>query len=221
MTNRVTPENITDLEEGQVFVFGSNLSGIHGAGAARTALKWGATWGVGVGLLGRTYAIPTKSENIERTLTVEEIKPYVDHFIHLAKITSNFHYLVTEIGCGLAGHRPQDIAPLFRDAVGVENISLPQSFWSVIGVEGKRGPNDGNYMHAAICAAAKHIKSAQILYSEGHYRHSVSRVIPPAHPLRTIMTELSLLDNEYCKDANKSPNKELFSTYEPPIENTK
>lgn len=129
MKDRTTPDNITKLEPNEIFLFGSNQGGKHGKGAAKTALGWGAKWGQAAGLQGRTYGIPTKDASIRRTLTVEEIKPYVDEFIQFAKDHPHLHFYVTEIGCGLANHKPKDIAPLFAEAVEVENISLPAKFW--------------------------------------------------------------------------------------------
>lgn len=126
---RITPESISKLEQGYIFVFGSNLSGRHGKGAAKTALGWGAKWGQGAGLQGRTYGIPTKDASIRRTLTIEEIKPFVDEFIEFARSRKDLIFLVTEIGCGLAGYKPKDIAPLFEKAIDVENIYLPERFW--------------------------------------------------------------------------------------------
>jgi len=126
---RTTPDEIKKLEQGQIFVFGSNLSGRHGKGAAKTALGWGAKWGQAAGLQGRTYGIPTKDASIRRTLTIIEIKPFVDEFIEFAKNNPDMIFLITEIGCGLAGHKQKDIAPLFLDAVNVENIYLPEKFW--------------------------------------------------------------------------------------------
>lgn len=126
---RITPENITKLEAGFIFVFGSNLSGRHGKGAAKTALGWGAKWGQADGLQGRTYGIPTKDATIRRTLTIEEIKPFVNDFIEFAKTRPDLTFLVTEIGCGLAGYKPKDIAPLFENAIYVHNIYLPIRFW--------------------------------------------------------------------------------------------
>ena len=129
MTERITPDNITSLADNQIFVFGSNLSGRHGKGAAKTALGWGAIWGQASGLQGRTYAIPTKDANIRRTLTIREIKPFVDEFIEFAKNNSSLIFLVTEIGCGLAGLRPKEVAPLFKEAINITNIYLPSRFW--------------------------------------------------------------------------------------------
>lgn len=126
---RVTPDEITKLGETEIFVFGSNQNGRHGKGAAKTALGWGAKWGQAEGLQGRTYGIPTKDASIRRTLRLDEISPYVDRFIEFAKESPDLIFLVTEIGCGLAGYKPKDIAPLFEKAVDVENIYLPAKFW--------------------------------------------------------------------------------------------
>lgn len=118
-----TPERITDLKADEIFVFGSNLAGMHGAGAAYVAFqKFGAVMGCGVGLRGQSYAIPTMQGG------VETIKPYVDEFITFAKSRPDLFFYVTRIGCGIAGFRDKDIAPLFKEAAGVENICLPKSF---------------------------------------------------------------------------------------------
>lgn len=127
--NRITPDNITELKTKQIFVFGSNEGGRHGRGAAKTAMKWGAKYGQASGLQGRTYGIPTKNKNISRTLTIDEIKPYVDEFIEFAKSRPDLIFLVTEIGCGLAALKPKQVAPLFAAALEVENVWLPDKFW--------------------------------------------------------------------------------------------
>lgn len=121
-------ETITKLRENEIFVFGSNLSGRHGKGAAKQALSWGARWGQASGLQGKTYGIPTKDASIRRTLSVSEIKPFVDRFIEFAKENPHLTFLVTEIGCGLAGYKPKDIAPLFKAALVIDNIKLPERF---------------------------------------------------------------------------------------------
>lgn len=124
---RVTPEWIDDLQENQVFVFGSNLAGMHGGGAARVArLRFGAVMGKGVGMQGRSYAIPTMQGG------TGTIRPYVNDFIAYAKEHPELTFLVTPIGCGIAGFEPEDIAPLFEEASNVENIWLPKSFWEVL-----------------------------------------------------------------------------------------
>lgn len=120
---KYTPEFISSLRPNEIFVFGSNLAGHHGGGAARAAhMKFGAVWGHGVGLQGQSYAIPTMQGG------VDTIKPYVDRFIHFAKIHPELTFYVTRIGCGIAGFKDEEIAPLFRDALDVENIILPKSF---------------------------------------------------------------------------------------------
>ena len=120
---RYTPERILELKEGEIFVFGSNLAGAHGGGAAWLAYnRFGAVWGEGVGMHGRTYAIPTMQGG------VDTIKPYVDDFILFAKEHRELTFLVTRIGCGIAGFRDEEIAPLFREAICVENIILPKEF---------------------------------------------------------------------------------------------
>lgn len=124
---RTSSGRIEQLAENEIFVFGSNLAGMHGGGAARLArLKWGAVMGQGVGLQGRTYAIPTMQGG------PETIKPYVDEFIAFAKAHPGLRFLVTEIGCGIAGFTPSQIAPLFAGAADVPNILLPARFWDVL-----------------------------------------------------------------------------------------
>lgn len=128
MYNRqYTPERIISLAENEIFVFGSNLAGFHGGGAARLAYeRFGAVWGKGVGLYGQTYAIPTMQGG------VETIKPYVDEFIGFAREHKELVFLVTRIGCGIAGFRDEEIAPLFREAIDDENIILPETFMEVM-----------------------------------------------------------------------------------------
>lgn len=118
-----TPDRINHLGDDEIFVFGSNLAGAHGGGAARIAYdKFGAVWGKGVGLYGHTYAIPTMHGG------VDAIKPYVDEFIAFAKSHPEYFFYVTRIGCGIAGFKDRDIAPLFSAAIGVDNICLPRGF---------------------------------------------------------------------------------------------
>ena len=118
---RTTPEFITELQPNEIFVFGSNLRGMHGGGAAYIAhRKFGAIMGQGVGLQGQSYGIPTMQGG------VETIKPYVDEFIEFAKEHQNLTFLVTRIGCGIAGFTDDEISPLFKAAHEVENIVLPE-----------------------------------------------------------------------------------------------
>lgn len=122
-TREFTPERIMTLKPNEIFVFGSNLDGFHGGGAARIAMdRFGAVWGQGVGLQGQCYAIPTMQGG------VETIKPYVDEFIAFAGQHPEYKFLVTRIGCGIAGFADEEIAPLFQEALNVENIILPREF---------------------------------------------------------------------------------------------
>lgn len=128
---RVTPERITSLTTGQIFVFGSNEGGNHGRGAAETAVQWGARKSVPEGKAGQTYAIPTKSARL-RTLCVRDISTYVNRLVDFADRHSLLDFLVTEVGCGLAGYKPEDIAPLFEGAIDMSNVYLPLRFWQVL-----------------------------------------------------------------------------------------
>ena len=123
-----TPECINSLSENEVFVFGSNLRGWHQGGAAKHAHRYfGAIWGQGVGLQGQSYAIPTMQGGIET------IQPYVDDFIVFAQTHPELRFLVTRIGCGIAGFKDEEIAPLFRKALCLDNIVLPYEFVKVLG----------------------------------------------------------------------------------------
>jgi hypothetical protein len=115
-----------------IFVFGSNLMGIHGAGAAKFAMEnHGAVMGKGIGHHGQSYAIPTK-ESPYRTLPLIEINHYVAQFMSFARFFDmpkpSFTFIVTPIGCGLAGYTPEDIAPMFRLAKSLKNVRLPPEF---------------------------------------------------------------------------------------------
>ena len=108
-------------------MFGSNLEGAHYGGAAYAAMRFfGAKLGQGVGLQGQSYAIPTMQGG------VETIKPYVDDFIAFAESHSELVFLVTRIGCGIAGFKDEEIAPLFKKALGIDNIVLPVTFIRIL-----------------------------------------------------------------------------------------
>lgn len=125
--SRITPSRVSSLRPDEVFVFGSNLLGIHAGGAARMALQhFGAEMGKGVGIQGQSYAIPTMQGG------VETIRSYVADFLTFASQHPGYRFLVTPIGCGIAGFEPEDIAPLFGGAKRLQNVSLPEEFWDVI-----------------------------------------------------------------------------------------
>ena len=121
---RTSPTRVESLEPQQVFVFGSNAGGMHGAGAARTAMeRFGAVWGEGHGLHGQSYAIDTMSG-------LGVIEREVATFLGFAAEHPELEFLVTEIGCGIAGYRPEQIAPLFREAG--RNVRLPERFAALL-----------------------------------------------------------------------------------------
>ena len=122
----VASDRIASLGENEIFVFGSNIQGSHGGGAAWYAHKnFGAEWGVGEGLTGRTYALPTMEGPTS-------LKHAVDNFVACAKQHPELTFLVTAVGCGIAGYRPDEVAPLFKEATSLENVFLPQVFWEVL-----------------------------------------------------------------------------------------
>lgn len=121
---------ITKLKQNEIFVFGSNLAGRHGAGAALMAKKrFGAANGIGEGMQGQCYAIPTKDQRLQ-VLPLDQIRKHVMKFLDYADDQFEFDYLVTEIGCGLAGYKPHQIAPFFASAN--PNVILPESFKCLI-----------------------------------------------------------------------------------------
>ena len=125
--NRVTSDYVDTLNPNEIFVFGSNRQGYHGGGAAAMAhMFFGAIWGQGVGLQGQSYAIPTMDDD------VRIVGWYVEEFIVFAREHQELHFLVTEIGCGIAGFTPEEIAPLFHSAIALDNVSLPKRFWVVL-----------------------------------------------------------------------------------------
>ena len=128
--DRITPSVVETLRENEVFVFGSDLRGIHCGGSAYQALRrFGAILGQGAGPQGRSYAIPTIVGGLEH------IRPYVDEFFAYAESHPGESFLVTPVGCGIAGFTPHEIAPLFARARQVRNVCLPESFWRQIGMD--------------------------------------------------------------------------------------
>ena len=122
--HRVTPGWIDEMDENEVFVFGSNTRGIHDGGASFTAVQYfGAIVGQSEGPQGQSYAIPTDGAGLT------DIQASVNRFVIYAKAHPHLTFLVTEIGCGTAGYHPMEISPMFKDAVAVPNICLPKIFW--------------------------------------------------------------------------------------------
>lgn len=126
LPTNVTPSQVNVLADGEIFVFGSNFHGAHMGGAARVAKeKYGAVWGIGEGLQGKSYAIPTMEG-------LENLAPAVQRFTSFAKQHQELKFFVTAIGCGIAGYQPEEIAPMFLEAARLPNVFLPISFWKVI-----------------------------------------------------------------------------------------
>ena len=126
-TSMTTPTNITTLGPNEVFVFGSNLAGRHGKGAALTAQRnFGARYGQGIGPMGQSYGIATKGWRME-VLPLPEIGQQVERFLRYARAHPDLKFFVTEIGCGLAGYQPRNIAPLFGSDIPA-NVVLPAAF---------------------------------------------------------------------------------------------
>lgn len=118
-----TPEFITSLKDNEIFVFGSNIRGMHGGGAARAAWqKFNAEWGVGEGLTGKCYALPTMEGGLDY------IQGKVNNFIACAKSHPELKFYVTKVACGIAGFSIREIGPLFKSALPLENVILPKEF---------------------------------------------------------------------------------------------
>ena len=119
---------MTPPKENDIFVFGSNLSGFHGAGAAHYAFRFlDAEYGNGITPTKQTYPIPTKDRQIV-TMKLADIKPYIDKFIQYVKDNPDKNFFITRIGCGLAGYKDFDIAPLFSELFGYANCSFPKEW---------------------------------------------------------------------------------------------
>lgn len=126
ISTRITPSIINVLSPNEIFVFGSNAQGMHAGGAARVAYtEFGAEWGNGEGLQGKSYAIPTMEGD-------DSIQAAIKRFIVFASDHPELKFLVTPIGCGIAGYIPEDIAPMFISAVELKNIYFPISFWEIL-----------------------------------------------------------------------------------------
>ncbi len=125
MLTKFTPDYITELAPNEIFVFGSNKEGQHAGGAAYYAMdRFGAKWGIGEGLVGNSYALPTMDDLTDPY----SIKPHVDTFIEFAKSHPEYVFLVTKVGCGIAGFEISEVAPFFKSALALANVMLPKEF---------------------------------------------------------------------------------------------
>ena len=126
--DRVSPDYIRELEPNEVFVFGSNADGHHRLGAAKYAMdNFGAIWGQSEGLQGQSYAIPT-------TEGYDNLAKAVVRFTEFAGTHPDQRFLVTPVGCGFAGYSVDQIAPLFKGCIQMENVALPREFWTILGL---------------------------------------------------------------------------------------
>lgn len=126
MNDKDQLSQVDDKPKRQIFVFGSNLAGRHGAGSALEAVyNHGAIHGKGSGIQGNSYAIPTKDHAL-RVMSLDEIERYVQGFITYAAIYDDCVFNVVKIGCGLAGYREDQIAPMFKFAT--KNVNLPKGW---------------------------------------------------------------------------------------------
>lgn len=124
---KYTPNNIQSLESNQIFVYGANQAGRHGAGAAKLAFqKFGAKYGE-TGLVGQSYGICTKDKYI-RTMPINEIAQEIKNFLKVAEENSELEFIVTLIGCGLAGYKTDEIAVLWHNEKIPQNVILPVEF---------------------------------------------------------------------------------------------
>lgn len=129
---KITPENVSALAENEFFVFGSNLNGYHGAGAAYTAHKlFDAEMGVGEGITGKCYAFPTKDKNMN-PVSIADFSSSVKKLKEVINANPNKHFLITRVGCGLAGFRDYEVAPLFKEFLELPNVSLPSEFLNIL-----------------------------------------------------------------------------------------
>lgn len=166
-----TPDFVEELAPGEVFVFGSNILGYHNGGAARKAKRdFGAVWGQSEGLQGQSYAIPVDSG--KGAMDITRIKSSIERFIAFAKSHSEFVFLVTRIGCGIAGFQEEEIAPLFKDAVEIKNIKLPRSFVEILTIGSRnydlerfvRAQDDGGVYTMAIQEVKRGVKQGHWMW---------------------------------------------------------
>lgn len=170
--SRVTPERITHLAPGEIFVFGSNARGMHGGGAARQAYEsFGAVWGQGHGLQGRSYAIDSMSG-------LGALQEDAQQFCEFARSHPNMRFLVTLIGCGIAGFHPSDVAPCFEACRELSNVTLPAEFWDILG--GPEATPAKHYdLERFVTAQAMAYDTAYEEMSEGHKRgHWIWYIFP-------------------------------------------
>lgn len=162
---RFIPDWVEHLSKCEVFVFGSNIEGMHMGGAARVAYeKFGAEWGVGDGPTGRCYAIPTMHGGLEA------IRPYAEKFIAYAKTHPMNRFLLTRVGCGIAGFKDYDIAQLFEEGLDVPNIAYPRQWLPYMSIDytlGLKTPRGKEAAPPVVCDTILKRLCEQHLYEIG------------------------------------------------------
>lgn len=140
MKQRITPKLIRELDPNQIFVFGSNLSGIHAKGAAEIAHeKFAAEWGVGEGLTGKCYAFPTKAHDVKTPLTFKQMHNKMPAFWRAVQDNRNLDFFVTAVGTGYSRNSPTQMAFLFSQAFLFDNVFLPKEWWRILSEVAKNG----------------------------------------------------------------------------------
>lgn len=197
---RVASERISSLAPDEIFVFGSNLAGMHGGGAARAAVDhFGAVWGQGEGLQGQSYAIPTMHGG------VDVIRPYVDTFIAFAKDHQEYRFLVTRIGCGIAGFRDEEMAPLFKGCLTLSNVYLPQSFLDILVPERKHAADWDSGEWLKKFEKAKKLRATQgerqdVFYNTVNIVRAGEYVTEDGTYVKLPLNADALRDNVFCEN---------------------
>ncbi|WP_455570511.1 A1S_2505 family phage non-structural protein, partial [Bacteroides eggerthii] len=136
MKKKLTPDNIQELTENQIFVFGSNMNGNHAGGAARLAVeKFGAVMGQAEGIQGQSYAIPTLDKDMQK-IAEEELTTYLGNFREFTEEHSEKEFLLTAIGTGIAGFDTNYMAYMILRANLPDNVTLPKEFTKIKGYKG-------------------------------------------------------------------------------------
>ena len=176
-SGRITPEFVSSLEGNEIFVFGCRNSGRHWDGASAFALKhFGAVFGQREGRQGRSYAIPT----IGGTIGLKEIRQSVIRFTQYAAEHPELHFLVTPVGCGGGGWNACEIAPLFRNASRLQNVSLPKDFWTEL-----RRPWFWSLYRKTFELSAYAVFAIKCIY--GAMLHRWRKLLPPRTLYRVLM----------------------------------
>ncbi|WP_208645500.1 A1S_2505 family phage non-structural protein [Mucilaginibacter endophyticus] len=168
MKIKITPSKITKLKKNEVFVFGSNLLGNHAGGAARLAVEqFGAINGQAEGLQGQSYAIPTLNKNMEK-ISLDVLQYHVNKFANDVEATPKLQFLLTDVGCGIAGFKAEEVAPLFTELYkkNLPNISFPKSFVDLLITEGPVVPGFKGFDKGMNCRGYQYSENAEFFHDQ-------------------------------------------------------